>query len=87
MEGTISTSEVNGVTIQESPSGTFYHLIYENDGKIVFLSEGDFGVSTTKNYYCATTEAEIQAVIDAQVLFYDTTSEISEDCESTFFED
>ncbi len=87
MEGTISTSEVNGITIQESPSGTFFHLIYEDSGKIIFLHAGDFGVSTTKNYYCATTEAEIQAVIDAQVLFYDTTSEISEECESTFFED
>lgn len=87
MEGTISTTEVNGVTIQESPSGTFFHLLYENSGKIIFFQEGDLSISTTQNYYCATTEAEIQAVIDAQVLFYDITSEISQQCESTFFKD
>jgi len=87
MEGTIITSEVNGVTIQESPSGAFFHLLYEDSGKIIFLQEGNLSISTIQNYYCATTESEIQAVIDAQVLFYDITSEISEECESTFFKD
>lgn len=85
MEGTIRTSQVNGATIKESPSGNFFHLIYNDAGKIIFLQEGELGVATTANYYCATTEEEVQSVIDAQVLFYDKTSEISEECETTFF--
>ncbi len=85
MEGTIITSEINGITIKESPIGTFFHLIYDDEGKIIYLDEGDFAVSTTQNYYCATTEEEIKSVIDAQVLSFDTTSELSEICESTFF--
>jgi hypothetical protein len=85
MEGIITTSEVNGTTIKESPIGTFFHLIYDDEGRIIYFDEGDFRVSTTNNYYCATTEEEIKSVIDAQVLSFDTTSEISEICESTFF--
>jgi hypothetical protein len=35
MEGIITTSEVNGTTIKESPIGTFFHLIYDDEGEII----------------------------------------------------
>lgn len=85
MEGLITTTSSNGVSIKEGPRGNYFHLIYNDDGKVVYLSEGDVAIGTTGNYYCATTQAEIQAVIDTNILYFDDTSEISDECVGNFF--
>jgi len=85
MEGLITTTSSGGVSIKEGPRGIYFHLIYNDDGKVVYLSEGDVAISTTRNYYCATTRGEVQAVIDANILYFDDTSEISDECVADFF--
>lgn len=85
MSSELTTYEVGGTTIFESPRGDNYHLIYDNDGLILLLYFGDFSVSTSKNLVCSPNVVDIQDAIDSNVLFFDDRSEIAEDCRTTFF--
>jgi len=85
MVSELTTHEVNGTTIYESPRGVQYHLIYDDEGLIHLLYRGDFSISTTKNMVCSVDASDIEDAIDANVLFYDDRSEVDHDCLNEFF--
>lgn len=79
-------STINGVQCYFSNKNVeAYHIVYDNDGHLDFLSHGSMEVGTIKNLFSATTIEELKAEINAQGLFVDGDSQISTDLKKILF--
>jgi hypothetical protein len=81
----INTYELNGLQINECAKCTAYHLVYDDDGLIHYLAEEEITISTSQNLFVATTQSEVADKIDSNLLYFDSRSEISDDCLKEFF--